>query len=120
LLLAASDASPGNSLASGSPLSLLRSSASNLAYTNRTAGTLRSIAASFVKTASGDIDDTQDMKGAPHSHCCQIAASRRTGWPGFGGPVIKAEPWLGLCPFWRRFSGHELLMAGEERVLSSA
>src|ERR1700744_2456446 len=37
----------------GSPLSLLRSSAANFANTNRTAGTMRSIAASLVKTASG-------------------------------------------------------------------
>ncbi len=43
-----------------SPLSLLRNSAANFANTNCTAGTLRSIAASFVKTASGDIDDSQD------------------------------------------------------------
>src|ERR1700687_4898527 len=69
---------------SGWPLYfLLRSSAANLANTNCTAGTMRSIAASFVKTASGDIDDSRDMKGAPHSRCCQIAGSRptRTGPP---------------------------------------
>jgi hypothetical protein len=43
-----------------SPLSLLRNGAANFANTNGTAGTLRSIAASFVKTAIGDIDDSQD------------------------------------------------------------
>src|ERR1700739_3119221 len=36
----------------GAPLSLLRSSAASFANTNRTAGTMRSIAASLVKTAS--------------------------------------------------------------------
>jgi hypothetical protein len=39
---------------------LLRNSAANFANTNCTAGTLRSMAASFVKTANGDIDDSQD------------------------------------------------------------
>src|ERR1700756_973611 len=37
----------------GAPLSLLRSSAASFANTNRTAGTMRSSAASLVKTASG-------------------------------------------------------------------
>ena len=43
-----------------SPLSLLRNSAANFANANCTAGTLRSMAASFVKTVNGDIDDSQD------------------------------------------------------------
>jgi hypothetical protein len=58
---------------SGSPLALsLRRSAANLANTNCTAGILRSIPASFVKTGSDfeaysacDIDDSREMKRCP-------------------------------------------------------
>src|SRR5258708_6539821 len=51
---------------SGSPLPfLLGSSVANLANTNCAAGTLSSIATSFVKTARGDIDDSRNMKIAP-------------------------------------------------------
>src|SRR6476469_8563985 len=83
--LVASGASPENSLVTGSPRPLLpRNSAANLANRNATAGIMRSLTASLVKTggvfekySARDIDDSRPMKSAPHRQCCQTALPDR-------------------------------------------